>query len=56
MLGIVNAIVVNRGRYGVTKEITLDTPQDNVYHVLSDDLRLQSLMDLRPDSIQMQLG
>jgi len=56
MLGIVNAIVVNRGRYGVTKEITLDTPQDNVYHVLSDDLRLQSLMDMRPDSIQMQLG
>ncbi len=56
MLGIVNAIVVNRGRYGVTKEITLDTPQDNVYHVLSDDLRLQSLIDMRPDSIQMQLG
>ncbi|RLG30824.1 cell division control protein Cdc6 [Methanosarcinales archaeon] len=56
MLGIVNAIVVNRGRYGVTKEITLDTPQDNVCHVLSDDHRLQSLMDMRPDSIQMQLG
>ncbi|KAF5413964.1 MAG: ORC1-type DNA replication protein [Candidatus Methanogaster sp.] len=56
MLGIVNAIVVNRGRYGVTKEITLDTPQDNIYHVLSDDLRLQSIMDMRPDSIQMQLG
>ncbi len=56
MLGIVNAIVVNRGRYGVTKEITLDTPQDNVYHVLSDDLRLQSLMGMRPDSIQMKLG
>jgi len=56
MLGIVNAIVVNRGRYGVTKEITLDTPQDNAYHVLNDDLRLQSLMGMRPDSIQMQLG
>lgn len=56
MLGIVNAIVVNRGRYGVTKEITLDTPQENIHHVLNDDLRLQSLMGLRPDSIQMQLG
>ncbi|MEA2004140.1 MAG: ORC1-type DNA replication protein, partial [archaeon] len=56
MLGIVNAIVVNRGRYGVTKEISLDTPTDHVYHVINEDVRLQSLVELRPDSIQMQLG
>lgn len=55
MLGIVNAIVVNRGRYGMTKEISLDTPPDRIYHMLSDDARLQPLtgiMCMQPDLIQ----
>jgi len=56
MLGIVNAIVVNRGRYGMTKEISLDAPPDHIHHVLSDDARLYPLMGMRPDSIQMKLG
>ncbi len=56
MLGIVNAIVVNRGRYGMTKEISLDAPPDHIHHVLSDDVRLYPLVDMRPDSIQMKLG
>ncbi|RLG22805.1 hypothetical protein DRN77_05665, partial [Methanosarcinales archaeon] len=56
MLGIVNAIVVNRGRYGMTKEISLDAPPDHIHHVLSDDARLYPLVGMRPDSIQMKLG
>jgi len=55
MLGIVNAIVVNRGRYGMTKEISLDTPPDRIYHMLSDDARLHPLtgiMCMQPDLIQ----
>lgn len=56
MLGIVNAIVINRGRYGMTKEISLDTPPDHLFRVLSGDDRLQPLTGMRPDSIQMRLG
>ena len=56
MLGIVNAIVINRGRYGMTKEISLDTPPDHIFRMLSGDARLQPLMEMRPGAIQMQLG
>ncbi len=56
MLGIVNATVVNRGRYGMTKEISLETPADHVHDMLITDTRLQPLMDLKLDSFQAQLG
>lgn len=56
MLGIVNAVVISRGRYGMTKEISLDTSPDHISDVLISDARLQPLTDIRPDSIQMRLG
>ncbi len=43
MLGIINAIVVSKGRYGRTKEITLSVPLDGTRSVLLEDPRLSSL-------------
>ncbi len=56
MLGIVNATVVNRGRYGMTKEISLETPADQVHSMLVTDTRLQPLIDMKFNSFQAQLG
>jgi len=56
MLGIVNATVVNRGRYGMTKEISLETPADHVHNMLITDTRLQPLIDMKFNSFQTQLG
>ena len=56
MLGIVNATVVNRGRYGMTKEISLETPADHVHNMLVTDTRLQPLIDMKFNSFQAQLG
>jgi cell division control protein 6 len=48
MLGIINAIVVSKGRYGRTKEIALSVPAENTRKVLLDDYRLRTLKDARP--------
>ncbi len=40
MLGIVNAVVVSKGRYGRTKEISLSVPLDETKAVLTSDSRL----------------
>ncbi len=40
MLGIVNAIVVSKGRYGRTKEISLSVPVDETEAVVLSDSRL----------------
>lgn len=48
MLGIVNATVVSKGRYGRTKEITLSVPLDGTRSVLLDDLRLKALEGAKP--------
>lgn len=44
MLGIVNATIVNRGRYGKTRITKLSVPKYNVLVVLSEDIRLASLI------------
>lgn len=41
MLGIVNAVVVSKGRYGRTKEISLSVPVENTRKVLLEDYRLK---------------
>lgn len=45
MLGIVNAVVVSKGRYGRTKEINLSVPLDEVQAVLETDSRLSGYSD-----------
>jgi cell division control protein 6 len=39
MLGIVNAVVVSKGRYGRSKEISLSVPAEETRRVLTSDSR-----------------
>jgi cell division control protein 6 len=48
MLGIVSAVVVSKGRYGRTKEISLSVPTDKTEHVLLNDSRLSDLQEIQP--------
>jgi len=48
MLGIVNAVVVSKGRYGRTKEISLSVPTDETEAVLHSDSRLGDIDDVQP--------
>jgi len=43
MLGIINSIIVSRGRYGRTREIKLDVPVEHVKKVILEDYRLEQL-------------
>jgi len=47
MLGLVNAIVVTKGRYGRTKEVSLSIPVENTRKILLEDYRLRSLEDFK---------
>ncbi|MBU2617296.1 MAG: ORC1-type DNA replication protein [Euryarchaeota archaeon] len=51
MLGIVNAIVVSKGRYGRTKEISVSIPTEQTKSVLLEDYRLKSLGGIRLKSV-----
>ncbi|PSP85721.1 cell division control protein Cdc6 [Halobacteriales archaeon QS_1_68_17] len=48
MLGIVNAVVVSKGRYGRTKEISLSVPVEETEAVLLSDSRLGDIGDVQP--------
>ncbi|MCU4926053.1 ORC1-type DNA replication protein [Halobacteria archaeon AArc-dxtr1] len=48
MLGIVNAVVVSKGRYGRTKEISLSVPLEDTEAVLISDSRLSDIDDVQP--------
>jgi len=48
MLGIVNAVVVSKGRYGRTKEISLSVPVEETRAVLVSDSRLGDIEDVQP--------
>ena len=48
MLGIINATVVSKGRYGRTKEISVSVPSESTMSVLLEDCRLKSLEDYSP--------
>jgi len=48
MLGIVNAVVVSKGRYGRTKEISLSVPVEETEAVLLSDSRLGDIEDAEP--------
>ncbi|MCL7411127.1 MAG: ORC1-type DNA replication protein [Methanosarcinaceae archaeon] len=56
MLGIVNAIVVSKGRYGRTKEISLSVSTSSTRNVLLEDYRLKPLENFNPSIVsQMHL-
>lgn len=46
MLGIINTIVVSKGRYGRTKEISLSVPLSNLKATLFQDYRMKALGDI----------
>jgi cell division control protein 6 len=48
MLGIVNAVVVSKGRYGRTKEISLSVPIDETEAVLLSDSRIGEVEEAQP--------
>lgn len=48
MLGIVNAVVVSKGRYGRTKEISLSVPLEETEAVLLSDSRLSNIENAEP--------
>ncbi|MFC6837002.1 Cdc6/Cdc18 family protein [Halomarina ordinaria] len=48
MLGIVNAVVVSKGRYGRTKEMGLSVPLEETEAVLLSDSRLGDVEDAQP--------
>jgi cell division control protein 6 len=53
MLGIVSAIVVSKGRYGRTKEISVSIPIEQIKHVLIEDYRLKSIGGIRLKSVSI---
>lgn len=55
MLGIVNAIVVSKGRYGRTKEISISVPIDETEAVLVSDSRLAEIENPKP-FVQARFG
>jgi cell division control protein 6 len=48
MLGIVNAVVVSKGRYGRTKEMGLSVPLEDTETVLLSDSRLADVEEAQP--------
>jgi cell division control protein 6 len=55
MLGIVNAAVVSKGRYGRTKEISISVPMDETEAVLISDSRLADIENPQP-FVQARFG
>ena len=56
MLGVVNSVVVSKGRYGRTREISLSVPRDETKRVILEDSRLAALDDANfADSVQSRL-
>jgi cell division control protein 6 len=47
ILGLVNAVIVSKGRYGRTKEIALSVPEECVQPVLLEDYKLKAISTIR---------
>ncbi|MHB8586947.1 MAG: ORC1-type DNA replication protein [Thermoplasmatota archaeon] len=56
MLGILNAKVISKGRYGRTKEIQLSVPVDETKAVIKEDVLLESVTDYSPQRGQSRLS
>ncbi|MEA1993856.1 MAG: ORC1-type DNA replication protein [Euryarchaeota archaeon] len=55
MLGIINARIVNKGRYGRTKEIKLGSPMNQIKTKLEEDYKIERVSSYVP-SVQHKLG
>ncbi len=55
ILGLVNAVLVSKGRYGRTKEIALSVPEGYVQPVLFEDYKLKALVSNIKVKAQMTL-
>ena len=56
MLGVVNSVVVSKGRYGRTREISLSVPREETKQVILEDSRLAALDDANfADAVQSRL-
>jgi len=56
MLGVVNSVVVSKGRYGRTREISLSVPREETRQVILKDSRLAALDDTSfTDAVQSRL-
>lgn len=53
-LGLINAVVISKGRYGRTREISLSVPSVIVKSVLFEDYKLSALAGVRL-KVQMTL-
>ncbi|RLI84426.1 MAG: cell division control protein Cdc6, partial [Archaeoglobales archaeon] len=49
MLGIINSIVISKGRYGRTREIKVEMPIEDLKKVLLEDYRLENLLKYEKD-------
>lgn len=47
ILGLINAVIISRGRYGRTKEISLSVPEESVQPVLLEDYKLKAISNIR---------
>ena len=47
ILGLINAVIVSKGRYGRTKEISLSVPESCVLPVLLEDYKLKALANIK---------
>jgi cell division control protein 6 len=47
ILGLVNAVIVSKGRYGRTKEISLSVPEECVQPVILEDYKLKAISSIR---------
>jgi len=47
ILGLINAVVVSKGRYERTKEISLSVPTESVQPVLLEDYKLKAISNIR---------
>ena len=43
ILGLINAVIVNKGRYGRTKAISLSVPEECIQPVLFEDYKLKAI-------------
>ncbi|MDY6780026.1 MAG: cell division control protein Cdc6, partial [Halobacteria archaeon] len=48
MLGMVNSVVVSKGRYGRTREISVNVPRNEPKDVILDDPRLEQIENVDP--------
>jgi cell division control protein 6 len=49
MLGVVNSVIISKGRYGRTREMRLESEPETLKKVLEEDYRLQTLKNYEGD-------